>query len=390
MRFLFPYLARWYTANWSRYHQLLTALARCGHEVFVLQPPALDMAETNYTEVEMGASDGLQISEVAVSPRLWGRRLPVEKLAKKGLYTLACRGPVRQIIDRERIDVLLVYNLPQHILVHGVPCLRVFDIADDLAAMLGEELGRPLGPLAREVAGTWQRHMAGACDLVTVASETLRERVVPSATLIPNGVYLDEIAAADGTAWRQRYEGPIVGYLGAFEYFVDMDLVLSAAARLPEVTFLLVGGGRDLESVRRRARQAGLDNVFLPGPVSHSIGLDYVAAMDVCLIPFRRGPVADGACPLKLFEYAALRKPVVSTRTAEVMRIAGDYALFADTADELCQVINDLLSSTHSYRHLQVRGYEKVRESYSWDAIAERFLLAIAQAMGEHGPSKGA
>ena len=149
MRFLFPYMARWHTANWSRYHQLLTALARCGHDVFVLQPPALNLAETNYTEVEIGESDGLQISEVAVTPRLWGRRLPLEKLSKKGLYTLACRGPVRQIVARERIDVLLVYNLPQHALVRGVPCLRVFDIADDLAAMLAEELGRPLGPLAR-------------------------------------------------------------------------------------------------------------------------------------------------------------------------------------------------------------------------------------------------
>ncbi len=390
MRFLFPYMARWHAANWSRYHQLLTALARSGHQVFVLQPPALNLAETNYAEVEMEASDGLQISEVAVSPRLWRRHLPLEKLAKKGLYTWACRAPVRQIIDREQIDVLLVYNLPQHTLVHGVPCLRVFDIADDLVAMLGQELGHPLGLLARGMAGTWHRHLAAACDLVTVASEILRERVAPSATLIPNGVYLDEIAAADGTVWRQRYAGPIVGYLGAFEYFVDMDLVLSAAARLPEVTFLLVGGGRDLESVRRRTSQAGLDNVVLPGPVSHSIGLDYVAAMDVCLIPFRRGPVADGACPLKLFEYAALRKPVISTRTAEVTRIASDYLLFADTSDELCQAINELLSTPHSYRHLQERGYEKVRKGYSWDTIAERFLLAIDSVMKRDSNSKGA
>ena len=382
-------MARWHTANWSRYHQLLTALARCGHDVFVLQPPALNLAETNYTEVEIGESDGLQISEVAVTPRLWGRPLPLEKLSKKGLYTLACRGPVRQIVARERIDVLLVYNLPQHALVGGVPCLRVFDIADDLAAMLAEELGRPLGPLARGVAETWQRKLAAACDLVTVASGTLRELVAPPVTLIPNGVSLDEIAAADGSAWRQRYGGPIVGYLGAFDYFVDMDMVLSVAARLPEVSFLLVGGGRDLEQVRRRTRQAGLDNVFLPGPVPHSVGLDYVAAMDVCLIPFKRGPVADGACPLKLFEYAALSKPVVSTRTAEVMRIAGDYVLFADTADELSQVICELVRTPHSHRHLQARGCEKVRESYTWDTIAARFLLAIERVMGEKGASKG-
>ena len=37
----------------------------------------------------------------------------------------------------------------------------------------------------------------------------------------------------------------VVGYLGAFEYFVDMDMVLDAAAGLPDVVFWLVGGGRD-------------------------------------------------------------------------------------------------------------------------------------------------
>jgi glycosyltransferase involved in cell wall biosynthesis len=374
-------MARWHAANWSRYHQLLAALARRGHQVFVLQPPALDLAETNYVEVEARGGDGLWIHEVPIAPGLWQRRLPLEKLAKKGLYTWACRGPVREIIARQGIDVLLVYNLPHHVLVREASCLRVFDIADDLPAMLAHEVGHSLGPVARRLAGAWQRKLAAASDLVTVASEILRQRVVPSATLMPNGVCLDEIAVADGTAWRQRYPGPIVGYLGAFEYFVDMDVVLEVAGRLPEVTFLLAGGGRDLERVRHKARQARLANVDLPGPVSHSSGLDYVAAMDVCLIPFKPGPVADGACPLKLFEYAALRKPVVSTRSSEVMHIAGDYALFADSAHELCQTIREVLQSPDAYRHLQVRGYEKVRANYSWDGIAERFLSAVEVAL---------
>jgi glycosyltransferase involved in cell wall biosynthesis len=380
MRFLFPYMARWYSANWSRYHQLLTAVCRRGHQAFVLQPRSLNLAETNYAEVESTEQNGLVLSEVAVSPGLWQRRFPLEKLVKKGLYTLACREPVQEIVRRQHIDVLLVYNLPQHVLLQNVPCLRVFDIADDLVAMLGQEVGSLFSPVARRMAETWQEKLIASCDLVTVASETLQERFGPAATLIPNGVSLDEVAAADGGALRREFKGPIVGYLGAFEYFVDLDMVLDAAGRLPQVTFLLVGGGRDLGRIRRRACQAGLENVILPGPVPHSMGLNYVAAMDVCLIPFRRGPVADGASPLKLFEYAALQKPIISTRTTEVMRIAHDYVLFADTLAEFTQVIHQLIDSPNSYRHLRTRGYEKVREMHSWDGIAERFLLAIEQA----------
>jgi glycosyltransferase involved in cell wall biosynthesis len=386
MKFLFPYMARWHAANWSRYHQQMAALARRGHQIFVLQPPTLNLAETNYTEVDVIGAAGLVVSEIHIAPRLWERRLPIEKLAKKSLYTWACRRPVREMIAHHGIDVLLVYNLPQHILLRNADCLRVFDIADDLPAMLAQEVGHSLGPVAHRLAVAWQRKLAAASDLVLIASETLRQRAAPSATLIPNGVCMDEIAVADGSAWRARYPGPIVGYLGAFEYFVDMELVLEVAGRLPEVTFLLVGGGRDLERVRQKARQAGLANVHLPGPVSHSSGLDYVAAMDVCVIPFKPGLVADGASPLKLFEYAAFRKPVISTRRAEVMRIAGDYVLFADTADELCRVIQEVLQSPDAYRHLQVRGYEKVRADYSWDSIAERFLSAVEKALENKRP----
>jgi len=53
VNFLFPYLARWRTVNWTRYHQLFTRLADRGHDVYVLQPPASNMPETNFQEIEV-------------------------------------------------------------------------------------------------------------------------------------------------------------------------------------------------------------------------------------------------------------------------------------------------------------------------------------------------
>jgi glycosyltransferase involved in cell wall biosynthesis len=387
MRILFPYLARWHSANWSRYHQLLNALSRLGHEVIVLQPPSLALAETNYAEVPLTHDGGPRVQEVPVPPALWQRRFPLEKLIKKGIYTLACRAPLREIIRQQRIDALLIYNLPQAILLHQAECarpsttgcLRIFDIADDLAAMLAQEVGPQLGPLAHPVAALWQERLAASCDVVTVASETLKEKWPGRAVLIPNGVALDEVAAARGDSVRAQFRTPVVGYLGAFEYFVDMDLVLAAAARLPEVTFLLVGGGRDLTRVRQRVAREGLGNVQLTGPVSHAEGLNYVAAMDLCLVPFKHGPVADGASPLKLFEYAALHKPVISTPTAEVRHIAGDFAFFADTIQELTDWIGRLLREPGDFAARVDYGCQLVREKYAWDQIAPRFLDAVEE-----------
>ena len=68
MNILFPYLARWRSANWSRYHQLLTLLCRKGHRVYVLEPPPLPSAqETNYTDLDVELPEGMVSPDEAKS-----------------------------------------------------------------------------------------------------------------------------------------------------------------------------------------------------------------------------------------------------------------------------------------------------------------------------------
>jgi len=47
VKILFPYMARWHSLNWSRYHSLLIALANRGHEVHVMQPPSMRSSATS-------------------------------------------------------------------------------------------------------------------------------------------------------------------------------------------------------------------------------------------------------------------------------------------------------------------------------------------------------
>ena len=143
MNILFPYLARWRSANWSRYHQLLGALCRQGHRAFVLEAPERPgLQETNYTDLATPLPDGMTVREMHVP--LWNVSFPLEKLAKKGLVTLATQRAVREVIEEHHIDVLLLYNFPQYALaaaVHG-RCAVVFDVADDLLEMFAVEAGR--------------------------------------------------------------------------------------------------------------------------------------------------------------------------------------------------------------------------------------------------------
>ena len=64
----------------------------------------------------------------------------------------------------------------------------------------------------------------------------------------------------------------------------------------------------------------GLPNVHLLGPKPHEQIPDYIAAFDVCLIPYVVDDFTSNISPAKLNEYLALGKPVVSTDLAEVRR----------------------------------------------------------------------
>lgn len=53
------------------------------------------------------------MSVVQVPVPLWQVKTPWQKLVKRGLYTLACRSVMREIVAARAIDVVVLYNLPQ-------------------------------------------------------------------------------------------------------------------------------------------------------------------------------------------------------------------------------------------------------------------------------------
>jgi glycosyltransferase involved in cell wall biosynthesis len=375
VRILFPYMARWHSANRTRYHHLLTALARLGHRVTVLQPPPRTGArETNFQEMAVADVPGIEVRDLPVPAALWRRRIPLDKLWKKGFATLAARRAVRELAGDSAFDVILLYNVPQVVLARPSGAVVAVDIADDLLAMLGKETGPAARAAVLPAARMAWKKLLRAADVVTAASERLAAPLAGRATVLPNGADLEAVTRADGRAIRGRFPAPIAGYVGAFEYFVDFDLVLETAARLDgECTFLLVGGGRDWERVRGTARRRGLRNVHFTGYVPYPDALNHMAALDVALIPFSPGPVADAASPLKLFEYAALGRPVVCTPAEEVRRVASDWAFFGSTPDAWAGLIRDIVRNPDRAAERARRGRAEVESTYRWDRLAERF-----------------
>jgi len=369
-------MARWFAQNWTRYHSLLEELGRQGHEVHVLQPPPLPGSnETNFREIEARQMKNIVIHEVELNDLIWKRSFPFDKLVKKAYFSLASRNQAKRLIEQNGIDCLLVYNIPQFFYVSLNNVSIVFDFADDYIDMLGHELGRlNIAPI-RKLAAWMLRKMMLGCDLVLSVSHTLARDACGNVHVLANGVDASHLSGS-----RTGHEEPTetrftVGFIGSFEYFIDFDLILDTALRMPDVDFMLVGFGRDFSQVEQRVEADKINNVTLTGGVPHSEIFDYIDRMDVCLNVFRPIPVSHRACPIKLFEYLSRRKPVVSTRLQELEHIDdNEFLYYADTAEELETSLRYIRDNREEAAEKADRGNSAVASRYTWQKLALRFI----------------
>jgi len=383
VKILFPYLARTRAANWSRYQQLLSARARAGDDVLVLEPTPRKSDETNYRDVDLPLPERFRSEEVPLPAAFWDTRLPFDKILKKGAYSVAANRRAREIGRASPPDVLLVYNVTQETLLR-YPAPVVFDVADDLPAMLRVE-GGIFGPSLAVAARRALDRMIRRAALVTTPSRVLLPSLGPRAAFVPNGVDPGEITSAraaaaggDGAGGAAAGKDSPIGFLGSFEYFIDFDLVLGLAARLPQRRFLLIGGGRRFEEVRRRVARERLGNVELAGPLAHPRALERLAQCAFSLCPFTRDAVGDGASPLKLFESLALGVPVLATRTREIRAEAADNVAFADTAEEAeAAVAAAEARPPAERREASESAAGRVLRERNWDRIGEEWAARV-------------
>ena len=372
-------MARWKAINWQRFQQLLVVIAQKGHNVHILQSPRLkESLENAYQDIDVSLPPTMFLHEVSVPQWMWNLRLPLGKLFRKGIVTIAHASAIREFIGKYAIDVAILYNIPQYLVGLNASCLKVFDLVDDLPAMLGYEVPWILRGSVVRIGNLFHRRLLRSCDLITATTLALGEQFgAMQADIIPNAVSMRDVEQANCDGYRRLYNAPIIGFFGAFEYFMNFDLVLAAAQRLERATFFLVGGGRQLDSVRSRASHMGLKNVVFTGPVPYWEGLNHVAAMDVCLIPFRKCSVAESALPLKLFQYAGLKKPIISTSVREVRRVAESFVTFVDGVDDMVSAIESIVNHPDAYREKIREGYRLVTDTYNWDMVADSFIKLL-------------
>ncbi|NUQ01928.1 MAG: glycosyltransferase, partial [Armatimonadetes bacterium] len=184
-----------------------------------------------------------------------------------------------------------------------------------------------------------------AADVVFASARAVAERkreVNPNTWYSPHGVDVEHfrkaLEAPPPPADIADLSGPIVGYWGWIADYFDLDSVAAVAAARPDWTLLLIG-----EATISLTSLSGLRNVRILGPRPYESLPAYAAQCEVLLIPRKLTALTQSMNPLKLREYLATGRPVVSAPLPEVVEARddcyGDAVSIASNGDEYVAAI---------------------------------------------------
>jgi len=255
----------------------------------------------------------------------------------------------------------------------GKRSLFVFaDFPDILGHRLARLLARNFGLWATARLAT-----AGTVATSGLLFEDLLE-ISGRAILVPNGVDLEALSVSgvtgSGKPAARAADTFTAGFIGFFGDWVDMKLLFDCARLCPEIKFVLVGDGPDLDKLKTRT--ASQNNLEFTGLLPHNEVFQAVARMDLCLIPFKVNQVTDRVSPVKLFEYWAMGKPVLATGCRELRRIAesAPQALtFFSSAEELAGLLEIFRRDPQRIAKASAEALQAVR-SYDWKLLGAEIL----------------
>ena len=170
--------------------------------------------------------------------------------------------------------------------------------------------------------------------------------------------------------------GPVIGFYGTLQDWVDLDLIAFLAERHPEWSIALIG-----QALADTARVTRFPNVHLLGRKPHAELPSYCKGFDVGIIPYVISERMAYVNPIKLREYLSAGLPVVSTAVPEVAHydhhctVAADYPAFEQG------IIAALAGDSPAQR--QARSQAMTVET--WSAKVDAVRATVARVVAARG-----
>ena len=304
---------------------------------------------------------------------------------------------VRQLSRERPFDVVHAANPPDFLLLAARSARRrgarlIFDHHDLVPELYRAKFGD--GALYKVAVG-FEKLAFRMADVVISTNESYRRVAIERGGVAPedvfvvrNGPNLERFRPAEpDPSWRRGREH-LIAYLGLMGPQDGLDHALRALGTLRERRddwhAVFVGEGDTLDELHSLATQLGIaDRVEFAGWRYDDDIRTILSTADVCLAPDPPSPLNDISTMIKIPEYMAMGRAIVSYELTESRVSAGDAALYATPGDSegLGALVDDLLADPELRARLGENGRRRVAEQLSWEHSERALHAAYDHAM---------
>lgn len=212
------------------------------------------------------------------------------------------------------------------------------------------------------------------CIVITTADKLYRDVQAhrnSNFMLVTNGVEFEHFSRTFSAAEMPAVLRPIVasgrkviGYFGALASWFDYELVLKIVRERPDYEVVLIGFDYDGSSLPYHLDKEPRTHVI--GPINYRDLPRYACWFDVATIPFRINDITESTSPIKLFEYMAMGKPIVTTDMPECRKYKS--VLVAKTHEGFIEALDTALLKKDDPEYLALLKKEALENT--WEAKA--------------------
>jgi len=251
-----------------------------------------------------------------------------------------------------------------------------------------------------------QRHSLLLSDRILAVTDGIKTGLVQAygvhagrISVVPNGTDPEHFRPMDMVKCRREVgldtRAPIVGFVGSCYPYHDVKCLIEAAPlvskEFKDTRFVIVGDGsmrrvwKDLTVDRRLS-----DSFFFVGAAPYEKVPYYMNAFTICVAPFtRQRNENSGLSPLKLYDYMACGKAVVSNQLQDLGDLiegnrAGKLVPPEDPVS-LAGAILELLGDQGLREEMGRNGRALVEKQYTWEATTKRIVELWSELFEERG-----
>ena len=312
----------------------------------------------------------------------------VERIGKKynvDLYTLPYSGFKEEYINGVKIKRGLGFSFKKYDLIHAnmvyggifaLPShtLRNIPIIYDPHDLFFAESVTHFPQ--KYIVKFWEHRILKYCDIILATGNIVKEEILKwgvseeKIKTIRNGVDFDIFKPQP-----KSIEDNTITFVGGLNKIQGIDILIETIKNIkkeiPTIKVYMVGSG-NINLYRKLANSLSVNkNITFIGAVPHKKIAEYINRAEVCIAPFRKSKYTKYAYPIKILEYLACGKPVVATDLSGIREIKDTTGgIVLSDRDTFAK---DIISVLHNEKSLKI-NYERLKESYSWDKIAEKTI----------------